>query len=36
LLWTFQGDGSYAARAELHLLSPVRRTVSTKLTYHCP
>ncbi|MFE4696693.1 hypothetical protein ACFRIC_06315 [Streptomyces sp. NPDC056738] len=36
LLWTFQGDGRYAARAELHLLSPVRRTVSTKLAYHCP
>ncbi|MET7986173.1 hypothetical protein [Streptomyces sp. NPDC005281] len=36
LLWTFQGEGRYAARAELHLLSPVRRTVSTRLTYHCP
>ncbi|MFD8733789.1 hypothetical protein ACFV06_02600 [Streptomyces sp. NPDC059618] len=36
LLWTFQGDGRYAARAELHLLSPVRRTVSAELTYQCP
>jgi hypothetical protein len=36
LLWTFQGNGRYAARAELHLLSPVRRTVSTELAYHCP
>ncbi|MFE1291042.1 hypothetical protein [Streptomyces sp. NPDC058751] len=36
LLWTFQGNGSYAARAELRLLSPVRRTVSAKLTYDCP
>jgi hypothetical protein len=36
LLWTFQGDGRYEARAELHLLSPVRRTVSTELTYRCP
>ncbi|WRZ88599.1 hypothetical protein OHB54_05705 [Streptomyces sp. NBC_01007] len=36
LLWTFQGNGRYTARAELRLLSPVRRTVSTGLTYHCP
>ncbi|MET8135132.1 hypothetical protein ABZV24_24815 [Streptomyces sp. NPDC005251] len=36
LLWTFQGNGRYEASAELHLLSPVRRTVSTGLTYHCP
>ncbi|MFI0960386.1 hypothetical protein ACH4S8_03030 [Streptomyces sp. NPDC021080] len=36
LLWTFQGNGRYEARAELRLLSPVHRTVSTKLTYHCP
>jgi hypothetical protein len=36
LLWTFQGNGRYAARAELRLLSPVRRTVTTRLTYHCP
>ncbi|MEV8034304.1 hypothetical protein ACFYW8_01575 [Streptomyces sp. NPDC002742] len=36
LLWTFQGNGRYEARAELRLLSPVRRTVSTELTYNCP
>ncbi|MEU4090071.1 hypothetical protein [Streptomyces aureus] len=36
LLWTFQGEGRYEARAELHLLSPVRRTVSTEFTYQCP
>ncbi|MFB7248473.1 hypothetical protein ACFCYX_39215 [Streptomyces populi] len=36
LLWTFQGEGRYEARAELRLLSPVRRTVSAELTYHCP
>ncbi|MER5474155.1 hypothetical protein [Streptomyces sp. NPDC002685] len=36
LLWTFQGKGTYEARAELRLLSPERRTVSTRLTYHCP
>ncbi|MDX5565237.1 hypothetical protein PYK79_20530 [Streptomyces sp. ID05-04B] len=36
LLWTFQGRSHYAARAELHLLSPVDRTVVTDLTYDCP
>ncbi|MGW1272916.1 hypothetical protein [Streptomyces sp. NPDC002491] len=36
LLWTFQGKGHYAARAELRLLSPVDRTVVTDLTYDCP
>ncbi|MFI5875142.1 hypothetical protein ACIBAH_22295 [Streptomyces sp. NPDC051445] len=36
LLWTFQGKGHYAARAELHLLSPTDRTVVTHLTYDCP
>lgn len=36
LLWTFQGKGHYAARAELHLLSPIDRTVVTHLTYDCP
>ncbi|MFF3446223.1 hypothetical protein ACFYXJ_03660 [Streptomyces sp. NPDC002667] len=36
LLWTFQGDGRYAARAELRLLSPVHRTVSAQLDYRCP
>ncbi|MFD6919588.1 hypothetical protein ACFV99_05120 [Streptomyces sp. NPDC059944] len=36
LLWTFQGEGRYTARAELRLLSPVRRGAGTRLTYHCP
>ncbi|MFJ8990667.1 hypothetical protein ACIRQH_09855 [Streptomyces sp. NPDC102279] len=36
LLWTFQGEGRYTARAELRLMSPVRRSVGTRLTYHCP
>ncbi|MGW3665022.1 hypothetical protein [Streptomyces sp. NPDC005141] len=36
LLWTFQGKGTYGARAELRLLSPERRTVSTRIAYHCP
>ncbi|MFJ6836064.1 hypothetical protein [Streptomyces sp. NPDC091209] len=36
LLWTFQGNGHYEASAELHLISPVRRTVSAGLTYQCP
>ncbi|GAA3908075.1 hypothetical protein GCM10023084_70390 [Streptomyces lacrimifluminis] len=36
LLWTFQGKGHYAARAELRILSPANRTVVTHLTYDCP
>ncbi|MGW2615075.1 hypothetical protein [Streptomyces sp. NPDC001500] len=36
LLWTFQGRGHYAARAELRVLSPVDRTAVTRLTYDCP
>ncbi|MER5879556.1 hypothetical protein ABT119_26995 [Streptomyces sp. NPDC001910] len=36
LLWTFQGEGRYTARAEVRVLSPVRRSVETRLTYHCP
>jgi hypothetical protein len=36
LRWTFQGKGDYTARAELRLLSPAHRTVTTQLTYHCP
>ncbi|MEU4171082.1 hypothetical protein AB0F46_29905 [Streptomyces sp. NPDC026665] len=36
LLWTFQGTGRYAAKAELHLLSPAHDTASAKLRYHCP
>ncbi|MEW2140752.1 hypothetical protein AB0892_29885 [Streptomyces sp. NPDC005409] len=35
LLWTFQGVGSYPARAELHLLSPERRTSAVEFTYRC-
>ncbi|MFI1168916.1 hypothetical protein ACH4UM_36495 [Streptomyces sp. NPDC020801] len=35
LLWTFQGKGRYAARAELHLLSATHRTVGTTLAYDC-
>ncbi|WP_329274596.1 hypothetical protein [Streptomyces sp. NBC_01451] len=36
LLWTFQGKGHYAARAELRILSPADRTVVSHLTYDCP
>jgi len=36
LLWTFQGQGRYAARAELRLLSPVHRAVATHFAYRCP
>ncbi|ELP69390.1 hypothetical protein ACKI1I_01605 [Streptomyces turgidiscabies] len=36
LLWTFQGKGHYTAQAELRLLSPTRRTVTTHFTYDCP
>ncbi|TLS46847.1 hypothetical protein FE633_06980 [Streptomyces montanus] len=36
LRWTFQGKGHYTARAELRLLSPTHRTVTTELTYDCP
>ncbi|MDL5202771.1 hypothetical protein [Streptomyces sp. ALI-76-A] len=35
LLWTFQGKGDYTARAELRILSPAHRTVTTRLTYAC-
>lgn len=35
LLWTFQGAGTYGARAELELVSPVRRTAATEFTYRC-
>ncbi|MGW7457517.1 hypothetical protein [Streptomyces sp. NPDC054797] len=35
LLWTFQGVGSYPARAELQLLSPERRTTAVEFTYRC-
>ncbi|MEH0420454.1 hypothetical protein [Streptomyces sp. B21-083] len=36
LLWTFQGKGHYTAQAELRLLSPTRRVVTTHFTYDCP
>ncbi|MBK3634075.1 hypothetical protein JHN52_14165 [Streptomyces sp. MBT97] len=36
LLWTFQGKGHYAARAQLHLVSPLNRTTTGHLTYDCP
>ncbi|RSS53520.1 hypothetical protein [Streptomyces sp. WAC06614] len=35
LLWTFQGTGSYPARAELELLEPARRTAAVEFTYQC-
>jgi hypothetical protein len=35
LLWTFQGEGHYTARAELQILSPAHRTVVTEFTYDC-
>ncbi|MGW5342637.1 hypothetical protein [Streptomyces sp. HUAS TT3] len=36
LLWTFRGQGTYPAAAEIQLLSPTRRTATTHFTYHCP
>ncbi|MCJ0874778.1 hypothetical protein [Streptomyces sp. AP-93] len=35
LLWTFQGVGTYPAKAELELVSPVRRTAAAEFTYRC-
>lgn len=35
LLWTFQGAGTYPAKAELQLVSPDRRTASAEFTYRC-
>ncbi|MEU5095907.1 hypothetical protein [Streptomyces sp. NPDC020996] len=35
LLWSFRGKGRYAARAELHLLTPTTRTVAASLMYDC-
>lgn len=35
LLWTFQGAGSYAARAELQLISPAERSAAAEFTYSC-
>ncbi|MFF1408686.1 hypothetical protein ACFVX6_02630 [Streptomyces sp. NPDC058289] len=35
LLWTFQGAGTYPAKAELELVSPVGRTAAAEFTYRC-
>ncbi|MET9470050.1 hypothetical protein ABZY44_35720 [Streptomyces sp. NPDC006544] len=35
LLWTFQGAGTYPAKAELQLVSPQRRTAAAEFTYRC-
>ncbi|MCX5408981.1 hypothetical protein OHA37_34635 [Streptomyces sp. NBC_00335] len=35
LLWTFQGAGTYPAKAELELVSPVRHTAAAEFTYRC-
>ncbi|WP_329388731.1 hypothetical protein OG625_34250 [Streptomyces sp. NBC_01351] len=35
LLWTFKGQGTYPAKAELQLLSPERRTAAVEFTYSC-
>lgn len=35
LYWTFQGPGRYAAEAELHILSPSRKTATARFTYDC-
>ncbi|MFG2874316.1 hypothetical protein ACGFYU_04780 [Streptomyces sp. NPDC048337] len=35
LLWTFQGAGTYPAKAELELLSPGPRTAAVDFTYRC-
>ncbi|WP_405722965.1 hypothetical protein OG607_13595 [Streptomyces sp. NBC_01537] len=36
LLWTFHGQGTYRARAELRIVSPAARTAGTWFTYICP
>ncbi|WP_432074526.1 hypothetical protein [Streptomyces wuyuanensis] len=36
LLWTFHGEGSYRARAELRLSSPSEHDAATDFTYTCP
>jgi hypothetical protein len=36
LLWTFHGQGTYHARAELRIVSPAARTAGTSFTYTCP
>ncbi|KUH37934.1 MULTISPECIES: hypothetical protein [Streptomyces] len=35
LLWTFDGEGAYPARADLEVLSPGRHTAGTAFTYAC-
>lgn len=35
LLWTFQGAGTYPAKAELQLVSPAQRTAAAEFTYRC-
>ncbi|MGW6689027.1 hypothetical protein [Streptomyces sp. NPDC054961] len=35
LLWTFQGAGTYPAKAELQLVSPQGRTAAAEFTYRC-
>ncbi|MGW0392738.1 hypothetical protein ACWDYJ_17915 [Streptomyces sp. NPDC003042] len=35
LLWTFQGRGTYPARAELQLISPAPRAAAVEFTYRC-
>ncbi|CAL9614540.1 hypothetical protein [Streptomyces sp. enrichment culture] len=36
LRWTFQGTGHHTARAELRILAPAPRTLTTHFTYDCP
>ncbi|WP_236244645.1 hypothetical protein [Streptomyces sp. CC210A] len=35
LLWTFTGQGTYRARAELEVLGPSRHTAGVTFTYAC-
>ncbi|WP_424215136.1 hypothetical protein ACN20G_25430 [Streptomyces sp. BI20] len=35
MLWTFRGEGSYAARAELRLLDPAHPPASAAFAYRC-
>jgi hypothetical protein len=35
LLWTFHGQGSHQARAELEITSPAAHTASARFTYDC-
>ncbi|MEU3448372.1 hypothetical protein AB0H29_14270 [Streptomyces thermolilacinus] len=36
LLWTFSGRGTYAARADVEVLTPSRHGAGTTFTYACP